>query len=106
MRETKFETEQMHKALSNLEHLKNKLATEVAPNRELYENWERELLELSTWIATQGFILLNDKLALDNRYITEYQKYKLSKEKCSNAEAEKETEFLLKDEFQKLKTNE
>jgi len=36
------------KTLANLENLKKKLSGEVAPGRQLYEEWEWELFEYAT----------------------------------------------------------
>ncbi len=49
---------------------------------------------------------MKDKLGLDNEYQHIYNAYKLSKEKCSNVEAEKHADFELLDKTQQLKLQE
>ncbi len=93
-------------SLMQLDHLRRKLATEVAPSQSLYEDRESNLLDLSIGLADSRNEYLKDKLGLDNEYQHIYNAYKLSKEKCSNVEAEKHADFELLEKFQQLKLQE
>ena len=60
------------KTLANLENLKKKLATEVAPSPELYEEWEWELLEYATELGANQTINLIAKINYDKDYTINY----------------------------------
>lgn len=92
--------------LANLENLRNKLATEVAPGRELYEEREWELLEYATELWADQTLNMLAKIHYDKEYTIECAKFKEWKEKVSDAETKRAVDFLLLTKETDYKTQE
>jgi len=92
--------------LRNLENLKTKLSTEVAPGRQLYEDRERELLEYATELASEQTLNLLQEVKYAKEYKIESMKLKEALGEVSIAETKRVVEHLLLDKSIEYKTQE
>ena len=82
--------------LANLDRLKNKLDNQ-APDVELYEQRERELLDLGIELSSMQAHSLRLKINYEKEYTVAYNAYKASKEKVTDAETKRAIDFQLLD---------
>lgn len=91
--------------LANLDRLKNKLDNQ-APDVELYEQRERELLDLGIGLSSMQAHSLRLKINYDKEYTMAYNAYKASKEKVTDAETKRAIDFQLLDKEVEYKEGE
>lgn len=93
------------KSIANLDNLKKKLLAQ-APDVQLYEDWERELLELGTELGSAQALNLIEKVKYDREYTEQYNEYKAGKEKVTDAETKRAVDFMLLEKETMYKTDE